>query len=456
MPIGFKIDVLFTIIILLIFEIDAISEKGESLPFHQLKREYDVLDSALTTVSFSTITTTLSHVLNAPPVTTPIPSVIISPKSALEYSTGVATTPHFLVTTSKNGIRGVIFASGAIANGSIGAGAIGDSGSTSGPKSSNTFDKEEPSDLNDVENSVRRRSFQPSLTSITPNITSSQASLTSNASTTISRSPCAPSCFGCNLPFTKPKIPRGSLSKRMKHDALIKNVGKRRLKTPKANHGGNVEKFMLSELAYAERLSIDSRARSASTALNHVFENHPYSASIVGLHGCTSVIVASRKAVWLAHFWEISSFRTRSSFGKAATALDIARFDHDVIWSMTNGNFDFIGLKQLTVRGGQFHSAQNPVWTIVTPYGILNSFSGRPPFLYDSEVAKMSQVLQELLPGAPNKVVDYVARSDNHAQRYTASGKILFQYDPVQALIPKTNDRCEVKSNSGVQFVGGR
>lgn len=203
--------------------------------------------------------------------------------------------------------------------------------------------------------------------------------------------------------------------------------------------------FLLSEYAFAEWLNIHgSTDNSRSTAIGRSLNNQRYDAAVHGLYGCTSVVVVSQQAVWLSHFWEIPSFRaTAANWGQPATAEDTANFQQDVINALQNGDgtADMPGLTQFTGAGGQFNSAQRPVWAIITPRA-NSGVAGE--YRYDPEVTQIQGVLRNLFPNAPPVVVDYVPRSDQNSQSNTASGKILFQYDPFQALLTDPNNPCEV------------
>ena len=81
------------------------------------------------------------------------------------------------------------------------------------------------------------------------------------------------------------------------------------------------------------------------------------------------------------------------------------------------------------------------MWAIVTPRaggGVASTYR------YDPEVNAIKGVLGNLFPDAPPVVVDYVPNSNPIAQATTATGKILFQYDPFQALITDPNDSCNI------------
>ena len=222
----------------------------------------------------------------------------------------------------------------------------------------------------------------------------------------------------------------------------VSDLSKRTLKTP-ADYGGDVTNFLLSEYVFAEWLFIgDQQNPRGSTGFARPLINQRYDAAVHGLYGCTSVVVVSRSAMWISHFWEIPSFRAKKeNWGRPRVQEDIDNFNDQVIGQMQNGGPDIVGLTQFTAPGGQFDSLQKPVWAIVTPRandGVASTYR------YGPEVDAIKGVLGNLFPDAPPVVVDYVADGNPIAQTFTATGKILFQYDPFEALITDPNDSCNV------------
>ena len=222
----------------------------------------------------------------------------------------------------------------------------------------------------------------------------------------------------------------------------VNNLSKRKLRTP-ADYSGDVTSFLLSEYLSAEWLFIgDAQDPKGSTGWARQLINQRYDAAVSGLYGCTSVVVVSRSAMWISHFWEIPSFRAKTeNWLQPRVQEDIDNFNDQVIEQMQNGGPDIVGLTQFTAPGGQFHSLQNPVWAIVTPRadnGVASTYR------YAPEVDAIMGVLGNLFPNAPPVVVDYVTNSDPVAQATTATGKILFQYDPFEAIITDPNDSCKI------------
>ena len=208
--------------------------------------------------------------------------------------------------------------------------------------------------------------------------------------------------------------------------------------------------FLLSEYAYAEWLNIDGINGGPSTGFARVLGDQRYDAAVHGLFGCTSVVILSQAGMWISHFWEIPSFRaTPETWGKPRTAPDIANFNDQVINQMQNGGLDIPGLRQFTAAGGQFDAPQRPVWAIVTPRdssGVAGSLK------YEPEVNQIKSVLNTLFPAVPPIIIDYQPRPSPNDQMNTASGKILVQYDPFQAILADNNNPCNVYQQAMVRL----
>ena len=235
-------------------------------------------------------------------------------------------------------------------------------------------------------------------------------------------------------------MPRRALSHRTLKPPR-KSLNKRTLRTP-ADYGGDVVEFLLSEYRVANWLNIDGTNGGPSTGLARGLGNRRFDAAVHGLFGCTSVVVVSQAGMWISHFWEIPSFRaTEENWRKPRTAPDIANFNDHVINQMQNGGPDIPGLRQFTAAGGEFDAPQRPVWAIVTPRD-FSEIAGS--WRYEPEVNEIKSVLNTLFPAAPPIIIDYLPRPSPVDQENTASGKILFQYDPIQAVIADNNNPCNV------------
>jgi hypothetical protein len=87
---------------------------------------------------------------------------------------------------------------------------------------------------------------------------------------------------------------------------------KREMRGPE-NYGGDVTTFFLTELlnARASGQLLNYRTTSAAAKLRY-FRDQDLTTGVLGLFGCTSIIVISKGAVWVSHWWENPVFISQS------------------------------------------------------------------------------------------------------------------------------------------------
>jgi len=115
----------------------------------------------------------------------------------------------------------------------------------------------------------------------------------------------------------------------------------------------------------------------------------PVSYKVQGLYGCTSVIVASHKSVWLSHLWEIPAFR-RLDGGTVTFATDVLGYMGD-----TPGK----------IQGNAFNVADKVEILIISPV----TFGGTTGFRFQKYVDQIQTRLGVLFPGAPIRLEAYTA-----------------------------------------------
>lgn len=182
---------------------------------------------------------------------------------------------------------------------------------------------------------------------------------------------------------------------------------------------------------WTEKLDIRGTEESTtSTGCSRALGADPFNIALGGLWGCTSVVVVSKSAIWMSHFWEIPAFRSEASFddGKRAHA-DIAKFNDMVLNEMQHEGTDITGLRLYTTPGASYSAAEDPQWIIVTP-GDENRVEGK--HTYEPEVLEIQRVLNDLFPNAPPRIVNYIPRGRLAQISYNVRGKVLVQYDPDQ------------------------
>ena len=170
----------------------------------------------------------------------------------------------------------------------------------------------------------------------------------------------------------------------------------------------------------------------------------PYTSdmSVTGLYGCSSVVVLSKNGIYMSHLWEEPSFTPYD------TPYDKARFDNQILQALKNGDGPRMpGLLALSQHGGIFAPNSEPSTFIITPSFALPR--DKPLWRYPRQVIQTKRLLKSMIETPAGQVeptvLTYFPQRDPYDphQRNRVSGKILFQYDPLQPLHPSTaNTGC--------------
>ncbi|KAL8793809.1 MAG: hypothetical protein Q9195_003639 [Heterodermia aff. obscurata] len=188
-----------------------------------------------------------------------------------------------------------------------------------------------------------------------------------------------------------------------------------------------------------------------STALIAKLVNENDTMAVTGLHGCTSVIVASKKAIYMSHLWQVPSFESFQPWVTRENELAITR--DQIIDPLIHGaGAEMPGLISYTGAGEAFADDTEPVIIIVTPRkpGAAPHRDVWRRLKFPEKVNIIVQILQNYIQqSGPNTeveplIVDYVASTDpdKAAREDAISGKVLFQYDPAQAMVPEPRKPC--------------
>jgi hypothetical protein len=158
--------------------------------------------------------------------------------------------------------------------------------------------------------------------------------------------------------------------------------------------------------------------------------------SLTGLYGCTSVIVMSRKRMYMTHIWEHPTMALPGNM--QAQALGPLR----------NGDNGTPGLQQFVGPGGDFENTpENKVRIyIITPLPIFNEPNQpRDVSLFPDQVGQIEALLTQILGRDDTVTLRYVKTGpDPDFKR--ASGRVFIQYDPVDQWM--MNELCYLQTAS--------
>jgi hypothetical protein len=155
--------------------------------------------------------------------------------------------------------------------------------------------------------------------------------------------------------------------------------------------------------------------RQLSSSQHVEFGNELVSLGLAGLHGCSAVVVVSRRGAWVGHFWEGDTNDVATAFGTAEGPTNIMQYP---LGRLRGGND---GL------GSMFNDEYNPQVFILTSR-IQEDGSTDPEV-----VAAIQSGLNSWWPGnnAGAPIVYDVARNAGRDPNFNnQKGKVLVQYQP--------------------------
>jgi hypothetical protein len=141
------------------------------------------------------------------------------------------------------------------------------------------------------------------------------------------------------------------------------NLDKRALSNPRGTESGDVEKWLLEMIKQPGSKQLEHAQEKSdwfTTSITEQLEDSRGSWNLVGMHGCTAVIVVSRKRIFMAHLWEYP------------TMLNVdGHFQRDAIDVLSNPDGDgkgvAQGLRAFTGPGGDFENiADNNVRAMIS------------------------------------------------------------------------------------------
>jgi hypothetical protein len=192
------------------------------------------------------------------------------------------------------------------------------------------------------------------------------------------------------------------------------------------NYGGDVNRFFTEEINNAGTSGelLAYRGIPGAAKLEY-FRGQDIRTGVIGLFGCTSIIVISRGAVWVSHWWEKPVFFLTS----------FEEFRNLLLVPLAEGNGDRMpGLGGLADPTQPFEAKYQPRAIIAS----VKLRDGRYIFEYDDKINYIQDKLEALIPGIRITIYKYARNKKEALQLSSPIGKILIQYSA-------TEPNCERK-----------
>jgi hypothetical protein len=147
--------------------------------------------------------------------------------------------------------------------------------------------------------------------------------------------------------------------------------------------------------------------------------NDPVNIGIVGLCGCTALVVVNEQAVYFAHYYENLSFRANPGDPPANFQANVIDFLKDGLPSYDS----------LAAHAGIFNNPSTTAYILTPARGNT--------LLYDDEIRALGDTIVEILPNMKNDIVEFPYSPVNMGtgtgdtlMADTILGRALFEYDP--------------------------
>ncbi|GAB1743705.1 hypothetical protein NU219Hw_g628t1 [Hortaea werneckii] len=276
---------------------------------------------------------------------------------------------------------------------------------------------------------------------------------------------CVTTVSGRAYPAEQTSVPEGADEITSLDDLANSTSGKRKrtLATP-ADFNGDYLDFFTAQLQDFSLVNVPHRLAGtggSSSALIQLYLDYPFSMTVQGLYGCTSIILISRRGVYMSHLFENPGFTDNFQID-IAQAIPNGDTTPISIGSLFDGQPWCPDLRSESASGGTFDPNQEGgVKTILVTPGPYISDTTTNVYRYPNEVNVIRTWLSNTFGSEPSDHV-YTSTDNFMSNNQGVSfGKVLFQYDPNQAIAFEDkilNDgktyRCPVKY-AGVKLWSG-
>ena len=242
---------------------------------------------------------------------------------------------------------------------------------------------------------------------------------------------CAPSCRLCN--GDRMSMPRISIGNH-----------KRVLPIP-PKYPAAITAFMNDEISKSFTIPHDL---DDSTGARMMLEKTKLNGAVIGLWGCTTVIVVSRKAIYMSHLWESDFQKSDSIFQtNVLNALEYGIPLHGHKYGMPS-------LRLMADDQGPLAAQWNPEIIIVTraarwksPADVAGAIytMQQQDVYYPEQIGKIVELMQRIIPNQrpiKPRIIGYFVNKRDSDVSTRLYGKVLLQYDPAEVTIQRSKDSC--------------
>ncbi|KAI7370965.1 hypothetical protein KC354_g876 [Hortaea werneckii] len=255
---------------------------------------------------------------------------------------------------------------------------------------------------------------------------------------TASCADCVTTVSGRAYPAEQTSIPEGAEEITSLEDLANNTSSKRKrtLVTP-ADFDGNYLDFFTAQLQDPSLVNVPHRPAGtggSSSALVQLYLDYPFSMTVQGLYGCTSVVLISRRGVYMSHLFENPGFSDNFQ-NDIAQAIPNGDATPMSIGSVFDGQPWCPDLRAQSAAGGTFDPNQEGgVKTILVTPGPYISDTTTNVYRYPNEINVIRTWLSNTFGSEPSDHV-YTSTDNFMSNNQGVSfGKVLFQYDPNQAI----------------------
>ncbi|KAI5363121.1 hypothetical protein Slin14017_G068020 [Septoria linicola] len=196
----------------------------------------------------------------------------------------------------------------------------------------------------------------------------------------------------------------------------------------------------------------EARRQIPTSSHSIPFRSTPFSTGVVGLYGCTVVVIVSEAGVFLSHIFEEPTFINAE---KATKEYEYGMVSDDAVWERdvtqnlfqgdTTGWTTRGGIMRLIGQGNIFQTGTFDTRVFIvtpTPAGVvIDGSRADDQYRHQKRVGDLKSIIRRRMAGLEASIITYVPLADDlesEDEMYrSARGKVLVQYDPEVRMEPR-------------------